>query len=513
MTPRKTRRGQRAQVLALGAVTLVVLGFMLLLSFNLTHAVHEKMRLQQHSDAMAYSMATVEARALNYIAYTNRTIASAYVSMMTVHAYMSAAGLTVSILKASAMNFMLIAIEEAGLCVATRDPTHCADSMQAMKIRSDFSSAADDYADLIERHEKDFNEAVSDLSQMVKALHRQQQDTVRTAQTYLQGQRLDSLKATNAPQASDLAGSVGDMNVEQFACALEGSSIDDQCQSGRAKSSAQARSRVMAAVANAARPDFPRGRFTPFLPTQLHHEFVFDKLRDLQGNEGFAMPSVLGNGGCARLGARPGECAGAGRGEEGKAVSAEDSGGLMTNQWRHGTSSFPFSSSRIASDENGNTHDPSAAHSGTHDRFTGVQPEDVCSDGNCFINFRAEADRDDDFGQPKVYGAYSQDLRVFANGQRGSYEMTNDGAVTFELERPRTLRLVPRRRGMAVSKALVYFHRFDSWRAPPNLFDAYWRAKLHPFKRDEMRQVITRAGFSDDAAAEAAPIEGQRSTP
>ena len=51
------------QVMVLSCITMLMLAFMTMLSFTLTQTVHEKIRLQSHSDSMAYSMATVEARA------------------------------------------------------------------------------------------------------------------------------------------------------------------------------------------------------------------------------------------------------------------------------------------------------------------------------------------------------------------------------------------------------------------------------------------------------------------
>jgi hypothetical protein len=91
-TPESARAPARrttGQVMVLGCVTLLTMALMLMLSFNLTNAIHEKIRLQSHSDAMAYSIAVVEARSFNYFAYTNRAEAAAYVTMCTLHAYMA----------------------------------------------------------------------------------------------------------------------------------------------------------------------------------------------------------------------------------------------------------------------------------------------------------------------------------------------------------------------------------------------------------------------------------------
>ena len=98
----KTKRARleapRGQALVLAALSLLLLGLMVALSFGLSHALRGKTRLQQHSDAMAYSMATVEARSLNYFAVSNRAMAASYVAMNSLHAYMAASTVTSSML-------------------------------------------------------------------------------------------------------------------------------------------------------------------------------------------------------------------------------------------------------------------------------------------------------------------------------------------------------------------------------------------------------------------------------
>src|SRR6185503_13286406 len=42
------------QVMVLGVVTMLILAFSLMLSFNMTQAIHERIRIQQHSDMTAY---------------------------------------------------------------------------------------------------------------------------------------------------------------------------------------------------------------------------------------------------------------------------------------------------------------------------------------------------------------------------------------------------------------------------------------------------------------------------
>jgi hypothetical protein len=49
-----------------------------------------------------------------------------------------------------------------------------------------------------------------------------------------------------------------------------------------------------------------------------------------------------------------------------------------------------------------------------------------------------------------------------------------------------------------------------NWQAPPNFFDPFWRAKLHPFmSREEARNAAQTAGDTDGANnAGKVPVEG-----
>lgn len=96
MTPSPIRSGfasQRGQSMPLGAVSLAICALMVFLTLNIGRAVHEKIRLQNATDARAFSYAVQEARTFNYIAYTNRAIANTYVAMASLHAYMTEAAM------------------------------------------------------------------------------------------------------------------------------------------------------------------------------------------------------------------------------------------------------------------------------------------------------------------------------------------------------------------------------------------------------------------------------------
>ncbi len=500
-------RPKRGQVLALGAVSMLVLALMLMLSFNLSQTLHEKIRLQQHSDAMAYSMATIEARAMNYIAYSNRAIAAAYVAMTSIHAYMAAMSVTSAMLQAGMINFFQVAGLEAAQC-NPYTPQHCFDAIQAVMIAFRFGQKSREYGDGVKDREGDFNDAIDAFDQMADRIHESQLMVVQHTMNVLMGNDLGALKSTNAPQASQLSPAVGGMNVMQFGCALE--AVPGLDCPDRPKLDKRHRSQIMAEVANATRPGWPARRTGIPFPIHLDPQFLQELMQDIQGNEGITMP--LMHQGTAKVieGTSRGDLESTSQGSEGITIGAEEHGFLAT-YWRHGLGAFMYSA-EIYSNANGGDHRPNAAHEDDHDRFEGIQSEDTClASGNCFINFRADSSRPD-FGQPKVYAYFTQDLRLRKDGRRGPWEINQSGRITFDHgEQGRgTLTLVPMSEGRAVSKAMVYYHRLGDWTEHPNLFNPFWRAKLHPFTHEEVQEVLSAAGDSEGTAlSREAAVEGR----
>ena len=85
----RLRRDEEGQALVLGAIFGLVLMLCVLSTVNLGRAVYGKVQLQTAADAAAYSQAAVEARVLNFTAYTNRAMVVHYASIMAAAAYLS----------------------------------------------------------------------------------------------------------------------------------------------------------------------------------------------------------------------------------------------------------------------------------------------------------------------------------------------------------------------------------------------------------------------------------------
>ncbi len=83
------RRRERGQAILLAVVGLLILAIGMYTSYNLSRTVYEKIQLQNAADATAYSLATLEARTFNFIAFANRAQVANYVQMMEMQSILS----------------------------------------------------------------------------------------------------------------------------------------------------------------------------------------------------------------------------------------------------------------------------------------------------------------------------------------------------------------------------------------------------------------------------------------
>jgi len=484
-------RRTRGQVLVLACLAMLMVGLMLMLSFNVTNAIHERIRIQATADSQALSTATLEARALNTMAFMNRSIAGAMVAQMTLHAWYTIGENEVGMLNAGNMAFLQVAALETVMC-NPKAMVHCRDAVEATKIANRFKRQKSSYQGSL--NGAGFNQAVGGLQNMMKDLHTDQKKVLDNtkAEIATNSQTFRTLKDLSAPYASYSTVTDG-MNVSEFACALEGSNFDDQCQgqswkSAGTKASPSARAKVMESAAMAARPKFTIG--TGYWRKLAHADFNAGgsggpgsapepinnpkKPKDIQSEGSFnvtvtTLPKAL---------------------VANNQVSAEISPSapsVLNVTWRHGTGTWFTSGSGARPTGKKTSGNP----------YVGVP----CTGDNCFINFRANTNSNGDFGQPATYGALSQDLRLQLNGKRGPWEVNQQGTIRIKLERNRSTRLVlvPQGRAYAVAKGKTYFHQLGSWQTPPNMFDPFWRAKLQGFQKDELRTLLQRIGDTQGA--------------
>lgn len=491
------RQAQRGQALVLASVSLLLLALMMALSFNLSHALRGKTRLQQHSDALAYSMATIEARSFNYFAVSNRAIAASYVAMNSMHASMAAASVTVDMLRAGSSNFNTIAGLEALMCSHN---SHCGHAIEARRISSKFSQKASEQARKVRDLDDKFTKTVRALDGMMNDLHASQHSVyTQTSEVLSSGSahELAQLQKINAPEANALNEQVGQLNADEFACAIDGM----PCRvPGRPEDTPiRVRAREMDIISNASRTDGIAGRDGAAIPSYFHPRFLSEVTHEIQG---VGISLITNHKGTAKTVERRGD----GPLDEGANL---DNSGLVSSAHEHGTLfSFGrhglFASHKykafIASDKDGGEH--TTGHSGSHDQFKGIETQEMmacANQGNCFMKFRADSNPAKEFGQPPVYSYVTQQLRD-SDKRRAPWQL-NDSArfkLSFGPDTEATLDLAAGE-GAGLSKALVYYHRLGAWQEPPNLFNPFWRAKLHPFSPAEAALVLDKAGNPDAA--------------
>jgi hypothetical protein len=86
---RRLRRDERGQAMIIGAIAMLILAITVMATVTIGHGVYSKIKLQDAADAQAYSIAVKEARAYNFLAYTNRAMVVHYSAMLTVMSYVS----------------------------------------------------------------------------------------------------------------------------------------------------------------------------------------------------------------------------------------------------------------------------------------------------------------------------------------------------------------------------------------------------------------------------------------
>lgn len=77
------------QVIVLGMMGLFIMALAVILTLNIGHAIHEKIKLQNAADAASYSIAAREAQVFNFFAFTNRAQIAHYSLALTLQSYIN----------------------------------------------------------------------------------------------------------------------------------------------------------------------------------------------------------------------------------------------------------------------------------------------------------------------------------------------------------------------------------------------------------------------------------------
>lgn len=481
----------------------------MMLSLNVGNAVHERIRLQSHADAVAFSSATLEARAFNTMAHHNRAIAASMVGFMSLAAYRSVADRVVRELRETARHLELYAERERSLmcppchnnpCAATECVAHPNMAMAgAMCFRT--------RADVVEAQAQGsgFENAVTSMQDMVRRLHADQEGVLGWTYGELNnGSVISELTRRNAPFAEVFG---GEASQGAFACSVEGyEAMEDRCQyldgrpAPRALDSAR-RDSIMQSVAMAARPPLTAGG-------NLNG-------RNMAGRDFTPTAGIAG----APLIVNPSVCQGylgswtvqvqdtvAALENGSQSAHAVTRGGTLTTIWPHHT--FPPMATQ-----------PGAGDFALTRGSQGYEGTPCDDEANCFINFRVSDSAALGFNQPSTYGGAAQPLWQLGRRYKGNYGPWHLGNQPGYVGVRSSwlswnILLAPQGWGYAAAKGKTYFHQLGQgthWSVAPNSFDPFWRAKLHPFGRRELYALLRSVG---DPSAEVldsdSPVDGDR---
>lgn len=549
---RNHRRRQSGQAMALGALAMAVIAASMFYTLNVANATHERIRLQSHVDAVAYSKGVEMARAFNYFAYTNRAIAATVVSITSLHAWMTIATSVVQAWKAARWAWIIILLTEIGKicmhkwCLGLK---HIGHAIKAFKSYKGFDKEYKNKKNQVKELDKKFADAVDWMGTYLSMLHSSQQ-SVQTAlyTNTLMGDFDDDLKNVNSTKidgATPMA--IKGINMSMLSDAIDNPTIVPIPGVGRGDSNdmeTRRRSELMY-MSNSTR--YNRGLISKdwiarrgFIDVMLGWmrlwlpgmgTFYDSKHAKLKVNLAIIIP--FGSGSAKVLKKGDGLSRIQQSGADSRAMNSElaigsqEPGGLVmlmtdctehfpsTGFWFWTTRSWLRSDSVKSGQANGDHKPGSDSHSNAkHQLQSSVIAGGKCfADGRCFMKYDpgdtsgnkgGASDphtslgfiRDRIDNQPFIYASGKLNLRNFdagtANpgtaGESGAakqaWEIRDDGTMQFKHPDGANMnfKLTPTGNAVAISRAMVYYHRPMSWREAPNFWNPYWRSKLHPFQ-------------------------------
>jgi hypothetical protein len=556
---RNLGRDQQGQAMVLGCVSVLVMALVLFSILNVNRSLHERIRLQHTADASAFSMAVAEARAFNFYAYSNRAIASAYVAIATMHAYMSYIAMLTDVDASMAIAMAMISLQEYAECCSCDgfpcEPQHCVHGAEA---DADAAVYGIDYLDesvanKLQNMESSFAGAVSAAGDHIEAIYDSETALKLALYGLIAVGKIDKLNTANLGSANTNANGTTNtvlVGVNEVSLNSAYDTSDDNKDN---------RKKIMTAVVNATRPGFTWDRggavgalANPLVVLEyffLEGQVVSDcevgtpyflvtgtpnALFESGGRTAMVADSV-GSGGTA-FGTD------AAKDEVGKKIDSFDWATFIVN-WNDGVwplNSLPFAaafgpgevktgSSGVHQVDQGVELGGSPHNSGDHDTKAVGETDGDDFDTSKFMEFNITDDDSKDYNQPKVFASASSQTRYNDYGQKGPWELggDDDTGISWNLGGADTsytdsnghhsdpsvgkVKMTNTGTAHAVSKAMVYYHRIGDWQEPPNFWNPYWHAKLDAMTLSEatiavgavdtnLTLLIDALGVADQAA-------------
>ena len=498
--------GARGQLIALGALLLLFICFILFSTIGISWKCKERIRLQHASDASAYSQAVKIARGFNYFSFTNRAIASHLVSLTTMHAYHSEISAAKGLYWNLALAYEMITAEEIALTTCVMGVGPCQFGCFAHALEDELTAIS-----LITKNrelEKDIKELDESFIRAVEGYQssiRLIQISQQAVQLELQAEGISSvLQKLGAPrelgEAVDLDRAMkpfnfpAGQNSSEFLELLNLSNIRrsmDFSDDDKAKVE-------MTEVANAARPLWVRNRLIGGNSATL--SLLISRIRDDTDGQWIAaqIPVVQGAAGIysekPKIFPMPSSIKSQTRGRGIGSIDYWEMTGICEHNHGMGAIVQPFplgplDPGIIYSNINGsehNLHSSNVEHDLDVDELLRFMRFNIESEGN--------------YHQPIIYKLLQRDLSLNDAQKRMPWDIFDSGKFKGNIfgnnNASATVRLVSENNGSSLSKAVVYYHHPGNWREPPNFWNPFWRAKLHPFSKQELFQIEILSGQS-----------------
>ncbi len=532
---RKAVRSRRGQTLVLGSLGVLLVSIMMMLTLNVGQSVHQKIKLQQYADAAAFSTAVQEARVYNYLAYTNRANIGALVSASSLHGFQSMASSIPEMFQAAGYTFFMHAGIEFAMCLTCCWPfcfsmcKHCLHGIKDLDAAFNYLDSADDYRDAVKKVDSWFTKVINLLD-----LHMVFISGTQKALIVEVGKQIASDDITKGIRDKIYEGVPDSAKPSTNAAPLR---IINMGQGGLVDVPGKPRGfsdvfswekklqqAVPTMIANGSRwsgTSFgvsldewfvsDRGLLEAYIFT---HPKALMKLMYKDGKPAKGLTLIVNHEGQGRTikGADDpkSKITSSDFVPDGNASAAYDSGLIMSMGFICIFSMIPMFmtyEAYVSSAKDGGKHKDSDSCNGERKHKFKCLDLHLGPVG-CFTVFKPNSSAKANFGQPATYSVVSRDLSMMEKGGHGAWEVDTqtdkNGDISVDLNTGETLtvqlsdNVAKLGEGWAMSKAMAYYHlpRYEGngWKEHPNLFNPYWKAKLHPFRSITEGPLILAAG-------------------
>ncbi len=539
---RRDRKGERGQAIVLLAATSLIVAATLLTTFSIGKAIHERVAVQQAADASAYSLAVEEARAFNYYAYSNRAIVSHYVAIMAIYGHMSYALAWKRYLEQAKSVWcdQITAELAVYLTACIAEDISCWGCMTSVCtcLGQDIDEVQNNPCQNLDNELQDVNNTLN--NDYIKNLRSVADSEMGVIQSIANDQKvMDTAVAATVSVPSQFSDKIAKQFGPKFKAELGAglSNLNGVTPVGGNKTAAGycdavagfsplcsaqganvTRTQIFASNADRYQPptegisgDFTRDRGVDMTSAFQQRLFMLVMQNDLP----YYVITVSGHG-MSRMVKQSSAGVGDPSGdlhqtnetnESGYRVAAHDHGDVTGMDWAPGFQcgwyELPFAagSAHVAtyaySTPPKNPRGTQSAYSAGSNETTGqpdlggwVYPKDykTCGILKPQVNFRIATANQKQllYNQPRTFAVISE---TFDKSSWGPFGLKLDKAIQmFDPGTKSTLDNIVNNAAIrgresiyGVASGLAYYHRPGLWKEPPNFYNPYWRAKLHPF--------------------------------